>query len=90
MMHDALTPMMHELMHLIVQIFFSFFFFFYNFEKLAIKLKFYEQFLIFDEQKPQFFNNTQIDKLIITTSVKQAINNQSINNNDQFLSIIPN
>ena len=88
MMHDALTPMMHELMHLIVQFFF--FFFFYNFEKLAIKLKFYEKFLIFDEQKPQFFNNTQVDKLIITTSVKQAINNQSINNNDQFLSIIPN
>ena len=89
MMHDALTPMMHELMHLIVQIFF-FFFFFYNFEKLAIKLKFYEKFLIFDELKPQFFNNTQIDKLIITTSVKQAINNQSINNNDQFLAITPN
>ena len=45
MMHEALTQLMHELMHLIVQ-------FSHNFEKLTQKIKFYEKFPILEEQKP--------------------------------------
>jgi len=39
---------------------------------------------------PNFSKNTQIEKLIITTSVKHVIIKQLINNNSQFYPIVQN
>ena len=39
---------------------------------------------------PNFSKNTKIKQLIITTSIKHDINNQSINNNGQFYPIEQN
>ena len=39
---------------------------------------------------PNFSKNTKIKQLVITTSIKHDINNQSINNNGQFYPIEQN